>query len=71
MTVGGTLGLVLAGALPSVGFTLGVAVGTAFAILYVQLLVTRLQAPWARIGVREAGSWLAAVVLMLLGLQLR
>jgi urease accessory protein len=50
-------------------------VGIAAAIFVVaalaSALVVSLRAPWARIAVRMAGSWIAAIGLLSLGWQLR
>jgi hypothetical protein len=32
-------------------------------------IVRRLNAPWAQIGIRVAGSWIAAVSILVLGLK--
>lgn len=45
---------------------------SAFAVLgLVSAFVVRLRAPWARVAVRVAGSWIAACGLLLLGWSLR
>jgi hydrogenase/urease accessory protein HupE len=41
------------------------------AVALTAALVVALRAPWARIAVRVAGSWIAAVGLLLLGWSLR
>ena len=41
------------------------------AVTLVAALVVALRAPWARIAVRVAGSWIAAIGLLLLGWSLR
>ena len=69
--LGATLGVMQASTLPTAGFAAGVAVGISLAALYLQAAVARITPAWARIGVRVLGSWLAAIQLMVLGLELR
>ena len=61
MAPGGATGLALAGAVA--------AVFSGFAIVAAE--VTALQAGWARIAVRAAGSWLAAASILMLGWLVR
>lgn len=49
-------------------FALGVALAGLLAVAYVVGGIRRLSAPWTHIGVRVAGSWLAATGLMVLAL---
>lgn len=60
---GGALAAVAGGGLGLVGIATSVFVVVAL----VAAFVTRLEAPWARIAVRVAGSWIAAVGLLMLG----
>jgi hydrogenase/urease accessory protein HupE len=69
--LGATLGATQASTLPTAGFAMGVAVGISLAALYFQAAVARITPVWARIGFRVLGSWLAAIQLMMLGLELR
>ena len=71
MVLGAALGIVQASELPSAEFGAGAALGIALALLYLALFAARIEAPWARIGVRVAGSWIAAVMVLMLGLTLR
>jgi urease accessory protein len=50
-------------------FIPGVALATLVVAVYGIGLVRRLQAPWMRIAVRVAGSWVAAIGIMVLGLR--
>ena len=63
-------GLDLAGAL-SVLSALGVLAAGLVATAPVAVLVARLRAGWQRIAVRVAGSWVAAIGLIVLGLRFR
>ena len=40
-------------------------------LLYIAAITARIRPRWLKIGVRVAGSWLAAITFMLLGLQWR
>ena len=60
--------LVRAGAL---GNALGVATAIFVVVALVAAFVSSLRAPWSRIIVRVAGSWIAAVALFMLGWSLR
>ena len=51
--------------------TLGVLAGASVFILNLGVIVEMLKPQWARIGVRVAGSWIAAAALMVLALKLR
>ena len=53
------------------GTMFGTLVGAAFCTAYVAPLVAMVQKPALRIGVRVAGSWLAASALLVLALALR
>jgi hydrogenase/urease accessory protein HupE len=54
-----------------VASALGVACATFVVIALLAALVSCLRAPWSRIAVRVAGSWIAAIGLLLLGWSLR
>lgn len=51
--------------------TLGVLAGASVLVLNLGVIVEELKPQWARIGVRVAGSWIAAASLMVLALKLR
>lgn len=50
-------------------FIPGLVVAALLVVTYGIGLVRRLNAPWARVGVRVAGSWIAAVGILVLGLK--
>jgi urease accessory protein len=50
-------------------FVPGLALAGLLVVTYGIGLVRRLDVPWARIGVRVAGSWIAAVGILVLGLK--
>jgi hydrogenase/urease accessory protein HupE len=69
---GGLGGMELAKSSASVvGNTLGVASAIFVVVAILAALVSSLRAPWARIVVRVAGSWIAAAALFMLGWTLR
>ena len=49
----------------------GIVTALFVAVTLVAALVVALRAPWARIAVRVAGSWIAAIGLLLLGWSFR
>ena len=51
--------------------TVGIVATLFFAVALAAALVVSLRAQWARIAVRVAGSWIAAIGLLLLGWSLR
>jgi len=51
----------------SVVVLLGLVFGVFVLATFAAAFVVRLRAPWARIGVRVAGSWIAAIGLLMLG----
>lgn len=64
---GGAMASTTAGWLAVVGIVTAVFI----LVTLVAAFVTRLQAPWTRIAVRVAGSWIAAVGLLMLGWWMR
>lgn len=64
-------GPALAGSGPGAPGLLGIAAVAFVVVALASALVVSLRAPWARIAVRVAGSWIAAVGLLLLGWSLR
>ncbi len=64
-------GPALAGSGPGALGLLGIAVVAFVLVALAAALAVSLRAPWARIAVRIAGSWVAAIGLLLLGWSLR
>ncbi len=55
----------------AIGNALGVATAIFVVVAFVAAFVSTLRAPWARIAVRVAGSWIAAAGIFMLGWTLR
>ncbi len=70
-TAGAAIGVTQGGALGSILAMAGAALGIMLALLYIAAITARIGPRWLKIGVRVAGSWLAAITFMLLGLQWR
>ncbi|MFI5120443.1 MAG: HupE/UreJ family protein [Thermoanaerobaculia bacterium] len=64
-------GPALAGGGPGALGLLGIAAVSFVLVALASALVVSLKAPWTRIAVRVAGSWIAAIGLLLLGWSLR
>jgi len=64
-------GAAFAGAGPGAAGLAGVAAALFAVVALVAALVVALERPWMRVAVRVAGSWIAAVGLLLLGWSLR
>jgi len=64
-------GAALAGADSGVRGLIGIAVALFVVVALAAALVVALERPWKRIAARVAGSWIAAVGLLLLGWRLR
>ncbi|MGD0620152.1 MAG: HupE/UreJ family protein [Bryobacteraceae bacterium] len=62
-------GAEVGGAVEAYRFIPGVALAGFLIVAYGAGLVRGLKAPWTRIGVRVAGSWVAAIGVMVLGLK--
>jgi urease accessory protein len=73
--VGLVLGYANGSALSLAGYSLGAVLGMTAGVFVLVVLaaagVTALRAPWGRIAVRVAGSWIAAVGLLMIGWSLR
>ncbi len=68
---GAILGFSQIAELRSSAFAAGAALAVGLSLVYGVTLIRRINAPWARIAVRIAGSWLVAIQAMMLGLALR
>ena len=62
-------GTMPSGALPEL-FLLGVVVAALLSLVGATALAWKAQTPWQRVAVRALGSWISAIGLMVLGLQL-
>jgi hydrogenase/urease accessory protein HupE len=58
-------------AVSPLAFAGGLALGVGVLVLYGTALVARLRAPWANIGARVVGSWIAAINALVLALAFR
>ena len=64
-------GAALAGSGPGIAGLAGISAALFVVVALASSFVVALEKPWARIAVRVAGSWIAAVGLLLLGWSLR